>query len=86
MGIIATMANMPTINDGRRAATLRAHRDARGMSQGQVGELVGLGKTAVSRIETGRRAMTPRNRTLLERAFRDLPVLHTDGDLDVEAA
>jgi transcriptional regulator with XRE-family HTH domain len=86
MCMVATMANMPTINDGRRAATLREHRRARGLSQEQLGDLVGLGNTAVSRIESGARAMTRRNRMQFEAALRALPVLHVDGDITVEAA
>jgi transcriptional regulator with XRE-family HTH domain len=80
--MVATMANMPTINDGRRVATLRTHRLARGLTQAEVGALIGIGKWEVSRIENGLRTLTSRTRMQIEAAFRDLPVLHMDGDLD----
>ena len=71
---------------------LRALREEGGFSQGDIGQLLGVDQGAVSRIESGQRALAARELMLLTDSFRvssdsilcreEAPVLLRAGETD----
>ena len=66
---------------GVLGAVLARHRDARGLTQGQLAEAVGLSQSAWSRVENGATSMTADQLALAAAALRSSPgALVADAD------
>ena len=64
---------------------LRLAREQCGLSQQTVADLLGLPRTAVSNMETGKRAVSTLELTKLAEIYRRSPALFLDGDDDADS-
>lgn len=69
-----TKPQVPTVSDGTTVATVREHREARGMSQTELAKAMGLSKGQMSHLENGGRVLQLQIRLHMELLLATIPV------------